>query len=116
MEMWRNPLADRVLQPDGEIEVLEPIGGDSLDYLQSVYRYPAAPQAVRLRAAGLALPFERPKLVAVANVSHEDLAARLVAMKRRCAALPKVIEASAESAGKAITPAGAPFARLRRKP
>ena len=114
--MWKNPLEDRFLEAR-EPEVLEPMQGDSLELLQAVYRDPAASLGVRMRAAIAALPFERPKLQVVATVSHVDLAARLEA--RRCRlAQPKVIDhepmASVAEPPKAVTPAGAPFARVRR--
>jgi hypothetical protein len=87
--------------------------GDSLELLQAIYRDSASPLARRMRAAIAALPFERPKLAVVVNTSSEDLAARLEAMRRRRAAGP-LIEARAEPAAKAVTPAGAPFTSLRR--
>jgi hypothetical protein len=51
---------------------------DALSYLRSVYRDPLQPTSTRLRAAGLALPFELPKLAVTAIVSNqEDFASRL---------------------------------------
>jgi hypothetical protein len=41
----------------------------SLDLLQAVYRNPDVPLAVRMRAAGMAIPYEFPKLSVVASVS-----------------------------------------------
>ena len=47
---------------------------DALRYLQMIYRDPQLSTAVRMRAAGLALPFERPKLAVTAVVSEQDFA------------------------------------------
>ena len=47
---------------------------DALRYLQMIYRDPQLSTAVRMRAAGLALPFESPKLAVTAVVSEQDFA------------------------------------------
>ena len=47
---------------------------DALRYLQMIYRDPQLSTAVRMRAAGLALPFESPKLAVTAMVSEQDFA------------------------------------------
>ena len=39
----------------------------SLDFLQKVYRSSRQPLSVRMRAASIALPFEKPKLTAIAT-------------------------------------------------
>jgi hypothetical protein len=46
---------------------------DALRYLQMIYRDPQLSMAVRMRAAGLALPFESPKLAVTAVMSEQDL-------------------------------------------
>jgi hypothetical protein len=61
---------------------------DALALLQAVYRNSDIPLSVRMRAAGMALPFERPKLGVVVNVSGNDLAERL---ERAVAASDKVM-------------------------
>ena len=49
----------------------------ALEYLQNIYRDPSQPDARRMRAAALALPFESAKLTAVALVDGSDFGSRL---------------------------------------
>jgi hypothetical protein len=49
----------------------------SLQFLQAVYWNEELPLSVRMRAAMAAIPFEHPKLVAVANVDGNSFAAIL---------------------------------------
>jgi hypothetical protein len=53
-----------MLEPSVSIEdeAVLPASATSLDLLRSVYRDPAQPLHVRMRAAALCLPFEFPKL------------------------------------------------------
>jgi hypothetical protein len=51
---------------------------DAHSYLQGVYRGQIKPNGSRLRAAIAALPFERPKLGVMVQVSGQDLADRLM--------------------------------------
>jgi hypothetical protein len=57
----------------------EPVGATALELLQSIYRNKLVPLPTRMRAAAEALPYENPKLsaVAVASMDANDFAARL---------------------------------------
>src|ERR1700746_2449514 len=95
---------------------------DALGYLQSIYRDQGQPEARRLKAAIEALPFEKPKLAAIATYNTgEDFAERLE--QRRLAPTkvsspppgegskpsgPSPAEVSAERMGKS-------FATIRRR-
>jgi hypothetical protein len=73
---------------DGVFEVLDRIeaqrvqrdtsinGKSALGLLQSVYRDPEVPLHTRIRCAALALPFESPRLTAVANIDVADFSDR----------------------------------------
>jgi hypothetical protein len=50
---------------------------DALDYLRSVYSDPLQPTNTRLKAAAIAIEYERPRLAVTAVVPGEDFAARL---------------------------------------
>ena len=82
MQPWRNKLAERALAPEPEPMLQPEFAGDGLEYLQSVYRNPALEQHVRIRAAALAVPFERPKLSAVAQAGPDDFADMLERTRR----------------------------------
>jgi hypothetical protein len=64
---------------------------DPLEYLRSVWADPLQPTSVRMRAAEIALPFERPKLAAVisTNLSGEDFGDVLERARKRMAEGPK---------------------------
>jgi hypothetical protein len=50
---------------------------DALDYLRSVYLDPLEPTSVRMRAASIAIEYERPRLAVTALVDGQDFASRL---------------------------------------
>jgi hypothetical protein len=58
-----------------EIEI--PPNGISLDLLRAIYRSKDIPLSVRMRAAGMALPHEVPRLMVSAQVSENDFATLL---------------------------------------
>jgi hypothetical protein len=76
------------------------VGSDARahDVLMAIYRNPKMPFHTRMRAAGLALPFESPKLIATAVIDGRDFASRLeraVKRSRSVAIEAKVIDATA---------------------
>jgi hypothetical protein len=66
----------------------------ALEYLQSIYRNPAEPEARRMKAAIHCLPFECPKLsaVGIASITGAEFAVRL---DRAIMRSSKLIEAKA---------------------
>ena len=78
-----------------------PDGATALQLLQAVYRDQRQPLPVRIRCAAEALPYENPKLsaMAVTSLSANDFAASLDrAIARSGGKLPVVIDAQAEHA------------------
>lgn len=72
-------------------EIEFPENGTSLDLLRAIYRSVTLPLSTRMRAAGMALQFEHPKLSVTAQVNSEDFAAAMERATRRSA---KAIEQS----------------------
>jgi hypothetical protein len=64
----------------------------SLELLQAIYRDCKQPLSVRMRAATVTLPFEVPKLSAVAVMNGDDFGSRLDAAIARGHGEMKVIE------------------------
>jgi hypothetical protein len=91
---------------------------DALTFLRAVYQHPKVPLPVRMRAASMAIPYERPALKAHALVVAEgDFAQRLEAAIARSGLAPKLIDAEPVElppAGPEPTPMAAPFASRRR--
>jgi hypothetical protein len=79
-------------------EQAAPVGATALELLQGVYRDPMVSLGVRMRAAALALPFEAPKLSAIAmsNMDPATFAAQLDRAIARSGMAPIMIEGRAE--------------------
>ena len=96
--------------------------GTSLDLLQAVYRNSALDLHVRMRAAGMAIAYEMPKLMAVAQINEQSFAEVLERRLKRLSALernpPVMIEAKPvkENGGNvdARLPPSIPDKRFRR--
>jgi hypothetical protein len=84
---------------------------DALDYLQAIYRGQIRADPTRMRAANMALPYERPKL-SVATVNHRGMGASLdqAIAKLEAQRLP------AEPAAPVVSPPGPSFRRLGDSP
>jgi hypothetical protein len=50
---------------------------DALSYLRSIYLNPMEPTNTRLKAAGIAIEYERPRLAVTAIVNGQDFATKL---------------------------------------
>jgi hypothetical protein len=85
---------ERAMNGGGVVEEREPTGETALELLQAVYRDQQQPLPVRIRCATEALPYENPKLsaVAVGYMSADSFAARL---DRAIMRSGKLIEAKA---------------------
>ena len=75
-----------------------PVPEDALGYLRQVYRNPLESTHVRMRAAAIAIEYERPRLAVVAQVSGEDFADRLNRAIERSGTGSKMITAAAQVA------------------
>jgi hypothetical protein len=98
----------------------EPTNRDALGYLQSVYNDPLQPTPVRMRAASVAIEYERPRLAVTAVMDTGDFAARLDrAIAKSGLGQAKLIEHQSPKAPTEpiVSPAqmAAPFAKLRRR-
>jgi hypothetical protein len=76
------------------------IGPDaiSLDLFQAIYRDPAQPLPIRMRAASMAIPYECAKLLATAIIQERDFATLLDQRLKRIADM-KLIEAPPANGG-----------------
>lgn len=64
----------------------------SLEGLQAVYRNPSLPLAIRMRAMGMAIPYESPKLQMIANVDEKSFANLLEQRLKRIEEQRKLID------------------------
>ena len=82
-----------LLEDEEEIEI--PPNGISLDLLQAVYRSNRLPLHTRMRAAGMAIPYECPRLMATAIINENSFAELLEKRLKRIERMEqqKVIEA-----------------------
>jgi hypothetical protein len=80
----------RSLIEDGRPDTIE-LGPNatSLTLLQAIYRNTLMPLPVRMRAAGMALPHEHPRLAVVAQITDEGIAELLDARLKKLAAMEK---------------------------
>ena len=92
---------------------------DALTFLKAVYQHPKVPLPVRMRAAAIAIEYERPSLKAMALVvDGGDFAQRLEAAIER-SGITKFIEHRVEEkpelapVGPEPTPMNAPFSKPR---
>jgi hypothetical protein len=69
-----NGFPELVLKEPAKDEIEIPPNGTSLDLLQVIYRRKDLPLSTRMRAAGLALPHEHPKLAVQALITEQDIA------------------------------------------
>jgi len=101
--------------------------GDALAFLRATYRDPMQPTSIRLRAAQIAIEYERPRLAVTAVINGDDWAQRLDrAIERSNAArviehapsAPKdenVVVRERPVVGPSPTPMDAPFPSPRRR-
>ena len=87
---------------------LEP-NATSLDLLRAVYRNPSIPLSVRIRAAGLAIPYELPKLQVTALVSDQSFAELL---ERRLKHLSEIENGNGKIIDRAAVEMKPPLPRL----
>src|SRR5262249_5953245 len=57
--------------------------GDALAFLKAVYQSPAVSLPARMKAAAIAIEYERPRLAVTANLEGKDFAAMLDARLQR---------------------------------
>jgi hypothetical protein len=71
---------------------------DALAFLKAVYQSPAVPLSTRLKAASIAIEYERPRLAVTATIDGKDFGVRLDRAIERMAKAqePKEIEAQVE--------------------
>jgi hypothetical protein len=83
---------------------------NALEYLQSIYRNPSEPDGRRMRAAMAALPFESPKLTAVAVMNGDGFSASL---ERAIARSRAPLQIEHQPSDRELAPAAPPGIRGR---
>ena len=84
---------DRIEQAAEKAKAIElSEGSDAIDFLRSVYRNTLEATPVRMKAAAIAIEYERPRFAVTAIVDGADFEERL---KRAIARSGKLIEATA---------------------
>jgi hypothetical protein len=105
-----NAVLDRIEEAQRPPLVEFPENGTSLDLLRAIYRSVTLPLNTRMRAAGMALQFEHPKLGVSVNLPwNEDFADRLDRAIGRSSRVMKTIDPP-----KIIEQPPPPDRRLRR--
>jgi hypothetical protein len=96
--------------PDDEDAL--PEGYDALTYLQAIYRGELRADPTRMRAANMALPYERPKLSVAVTTNHrgmgnaiDEARAKLEAKRLPPAAEPEPVQSAAGPSFRRIVPA-----------
>jgi hypothetical protein len=80
-------------EDEPELIQFRPIEQSALEYLQAIYRDPTQSEVKRMRAAALALPYESPRLNAIAHVTDDGtFGERLDRALERSELKPKLIE------------------------
>jgi hypothetical protein len=100
-------------EEDGEWQAIAvAVPASALEYLQSIYRNPSEPDSRRMRAAMAALPFESPKLaaMAVSSMNGQDFGSLLDRAIARSQAPLKVIEHRPDETAPGVSWTGRPGA------
>ena len=87
-----DPIIERARRR-GELQMAATMPVDALDYLRQVYRDPLECTHVRLKAACIAIEYERPRLAVIASIGGDDFAERLGRCIERSTKARPVIEA-----------------------
>jgi hypothetical protein len=95
-----------------------PEGYDALMYLQAIYRGKVRADPTRMRAANMALPYERPKLSVAVTTNHRGMGDQIDAARAKYQAKQSAIVAQREQAvasGERPVVSDATFRRIAEK-
>ena len=87
-----DPIIERARRR-GELQLAAPTPEDALAFLKQVYQDPLENTHVRMRAAAIAIEYERPRLAVLATIGGQDYADRLELAIKNSGRGPKMIEA-----------------------